>query len=86
VLPNIEIVNVRLTLDDALVRRVRKLAAKRGQTLAGMVQDYLEQAVAQGSAIGGRRRQREKLERSFEKYKFTILKRTWTRADLYERR
>lgn len=33
-----------------------------------------------------RRREREALERSFERFRFKVGKRTWKRADLYARK
>jgi len=75
--------NVTLTLDDDLVKRVRKVAVEHDTTLTAMVRSYLEHVAAEDTATG--RRQREVLERSFESYKFRIGKRKWKRPDLYER-
>jgi predicted transcriptional regulator len=78
-------VNVTLTLDDELVRRVRKIAVERDSTLTGLVRDYLEKLAVDDAASGRRRREREALERSFERLQFRVGKRTWKRADLYAR-
>lgn len=32
--------NIKLTLDDELVRKVRKIAVERGTTLANMIRDH----------------------------------------------
>ena len=77
--------NVTLSLDDDLVKRVRKIAVERDTTLTGMVRDYLQTVAAEDATSGRRRREREALERSFERYQFKIGKRTWKRADLYVR-
>jgi Family of unknown function (DUF6364) len=77
--------NVTLTLPDDLVKRVRKIAIDRDTTLTGLVRDYLKELAEKDSASGRVRRQREALERSFEQFQFKIGKRTWKRADLYER-
>jgi predicted transcriptional regulator len=73
--------NVTLSLDDDLVKRVRKIAVGKDTTLTGLVREYLE-----GHAASGRkRREREALERSFQQHSFKMAKRTWKRADLYAR-
>jgi hypothetical protein len=50
-----------------------------------MVRDYLEKVAAEDAASGRKRREREALERSFERFQFKTGKRTWKRADLYAR-
>jgi predicted transcriptional regulator len=77
--------NVTLTLDDDLVKKVRKIAVEKDTTLTGMIREYLERVAAEDAGSGRRRRQLEALERSFETFSFPVGKRTWTRADLYER-
>ncbi|HTS51257.1 MAG TPA: DUF6364 family protein [Bryobacteraceae bacterium] len=77
--------NVTLTLDDDLIKKVRKVAAERDTTLTAMIRSYLEQVASEDAATGRRRRQREALEHSFDRYKFKIGKRKWKRPDLYER-
>ena len=77
--------NITLTLDDDLVKDVRKIALERDTTLTGLVRAYLEQLSAENANSGRKRRELEALQRSFEKFKFRIGKRTWTRADLHER-
>jgi hypothetical protein len=77
--------NITLSLPEDLVRRVRKLAIDKDTTLTGLVRDYLTELAKQDSAFGRKRREREALERSFEQFKFRVGKRTWKRADLYDR-
>ena len=77
--------NVTLSLDDDLVKQVRKIAVERDTTLTGLVRDYLEGVAAENSAHGRRRREREALERSFGQYRFKVGKRTWKRDDLHAR-
>ena len=79
--------NVTLTIDDELVKKARKIAVERDTTLTGLIRDYLEKLAAEDAAIGRRRREREALdlERSFERFRFKVGKRTWKRADLYVR-
>jgi hypothetical protein len=64
---------------------VRKIAVERDTTLTGIVRGYLETLAVEDAASGRKRREREALERSFERFQFKIGKRTWKRADLYAR-
>jgi hypothetical protein len=77
--------NVTLSLDEELVKKVRKIAVDRDTTVTGMIRQYLEEVAAEDSVLGRKRREREALEDSFQKFQFRIGKRTWTRADLHAR-
>lgn len=77
--------NITLSLNDDLVKKVRKIAVERDTTLTGMVRGYLEGLAAENASSGRRRRERETLERSFDRFRFRVGKRTWNRADLYAR-
>ena len=77
--------NITLSLDDELVKKVRKIAVERDTTLTGIVRDYLENLAVEDAASGRRRREREALERSFKCFQFKVGKRNWKRADLYAR-
>jgi len=78
--------NITLSLDEKLVKEVRKIAVERDTTLTGLVREYLEQLAAESTVTGRKRRELEALERSFEKFSLKMGKKTWTRADLHERR
>lgn len=78
--------NITLSLDEKLVKELRKIAVDRDTTLTGMVRDYLEKVAADNSVTGKKRRQREALERTFERMQFHIGERSWTRANLHARR
>jgi hypothetical protein len=78
--------NITLSLDENLVKELRKIAVDRDTTLTGMVRDYLEKIAAENAASGKKRRQREALEHTFERHQFNIGERTWTRADLHAHR
>jgi Family of unknown function (DUF6364) len=78
--------NITLSLDQKLVKELRKIAVDRDTTLTGMVRDYLEKVAAENAAGGKKRRQREALEHTFERLQFNIGARTWTGADLDARR
>lgn len=77
--------NITLSLDEELVKKVRKIAVDRDTTLTGMVREYLEGVATSDAASGKKRREREALEQSFKKFQYKIGKRTWTRSDLYVR-
>jgi hypothetical protein len=77
--------DVTLSLNDELVRKVRKIAVDRDTTLTGMVRSYLETVAAESVAAGRQCCERETLERSFEHFQFGVGKRTWKWADLYLR-
>jgi hypothetical protein len=77
--------NITLSLDDRLVKEVRKIAVERDTTLTGLVRAYLEELAAQSAVSGRRRREREALERRFQQLHFKVGKRTWKREELYER-
>ena len=78
-------VNITLSLDDDLIKKARKIAVERDTTLTGMVRDYLEGLATEAASSGRRRREREALEQSFDRFRFKVGKRTWKRADLYVR-
>jgi metal-responsive CopG/Arc/MetJ family transcriptional regulator len=77
--------NITLTLDDKLVKEVRKIAADRDTTLTALVRAYLEQMAEENAKTGRKRRELEALERSFERFQFKLGKKTWRREDLYDR-
>jgi hypothetical protein len=74
---------ITLTLDDALVEQVRKIAAERNTTLAALVSTHLEQLAAEHA--DRKRRELEELQRTFDRFQFRLGKKTWRREDLYER-
>lgn len=78
--------NITLSLDEKLVKEVRKIAVERDTTLTGLVREYLQKLAAESAKSGRKRRELEALERSFQEIHITMGKKTWTRADLYERR
>jgi hypothetical protein len=55
---------ITLSLDDALVKKVRKIALERDTTLTGMVRDYLERLVEESASSSRRKREREALEQT----------------------
>lgn len=78
--------NITLSLDDNLVKEVRKIAVERDTTLTGLVRAHLQELAAEHAKSGRKRRELQALRESFEKYQFNLGKRTWKREDLHERR
>jgi hypothetical protein len=77
--------NITLSLDDELVKEVRKIAVEQDTTLTGLVRAYLQELASANAVSGRKRRERETLDRTFERFQLKIGKRTWTRADLHVR-
>jgi hypothetical protein len=77
--------NITLTLDDRLIKEVRKIAVERDTTLTGLVRAHLEELAREHASSGRKRREREALERSFTQFKLKVGKKTWRREDLYAR-
>ncbi len=78
--------NITLSIDEDLVKEVRKIAIERDTTLTGLVRSYLQELATEHAKSGRKRRELEGLERSFEQFQFNVGKRTWKREDLHERR
>ena len=77
--------NVTLTLDDKLVKEIRKIAVERDTTLAGLVRAYLQDLAAQHANTDKVRRDQERFMEISERLSIPMGKRTWKREDLYER-
>jgi hypothetical protein len=77
--------NVTLSLEDDLVKKVRKIAVDRDTTLTGLIREHLQELAASDASSARKRREREALEKSFEQFQVKVGKRTWKRADLHER-
>jgi hypothetical protein len=76
---------ITLSLDERLVKKIRKIAVDRDTTLTGLVREYLEKLVAERAATGQRRWEPEALERTFQEIHVKMGKKTCSRADLHER-
>lgn len=77
--------NITLSLDDKLVKEVRKIAVERDTTLTGLVRAHLEELAKEHAQSGRKRREREALERTFDRFQFRVGQKTWKREDLYAR-
>jgi len=77
--------NITISLDDDLVKEVRKIAAERDTTLTGLVREYLKDLAAEHERTGRKRRERDALERSFRQFQFRIGRKNLPREELHER-
>jgi hypothetical protein len=77
--------NITLSLDEKLVKEVRKIAVDRDTTLTGLVRDYLQKLAAENPKGDRQKRHLEALDRTFKTIKLNIGSRTWKREDLYDR-
>ena len=77
--------NVTLSLDEKLVKEARKIAVEQDTTLTALIREHLQKLVEETTASGRRRREREALERSFQRFRFKVGDRKWKREDLYVR-
>jgi hypothetical protein len=78
---------VTISLDAKLAEDVGKVAADRGTTISGLIQDYLLILVSTQKTPETKQRELDALERSFKQFhhRLDVGKRTWKREDLYER-
>lgn len=76
--------NITLSVDDDVIRKVRKIAIDKNTTLTKIVRDFLV-SVAERD-LEQRRRVVGQLEQSIKKFGRDMGKREWSREDLYERR
>ena len=75
--------NITLSVDDEIIKKVRKVAIEKNTTLTAMVRDYLtsvaiRDAQEKNEAI-------KKLQKSFKTKSRNMGRRKWTREALYER-
>ena len=75
--------NITLSVEDEIIKKVRKIAIDRNTTLTQMVRDFLS-SVAERN-VTRKKRSLEALEASFRKFSRDMGKRDWRREDLYER-
>ena len=78
--------NVTLTLEDEIVRKIRRLAAERDTTLTGLVRDYLTQLAQADETADRDARNLANLERAFQSFSVSASPRAWSRSELHERR
>ncbi|NOR04902.1 MAG: hypothetical protein GQ575_01170 [Deltaproteobacteria bacterium] len=75
--------NITLSVDDEVIRKVRKIAIDKNTTLTQMVRDFLTSVATRGAAQ--RMQAVRRLETSFEEFSRDMGKRDWSREELHER-
>ncbi len=75
--------NITLSIDEEVVKKVRKIAIDKNTTLTALVRDHLI-AIA-NSDIAERKERVERLKRSFQRLSRDMGPRNWSREDLYDR-
>ena len=73
--------NVTLSIDDDIVSRARKLAARRGTSLNQMIRDFLAEATSDTDPSETIR----ELEELWQSSDAGSKGRSWTREELYDR-
>lgn len=76
--------NITLSIDEAIVKKVRKIAIDRDTSLNAMVRDYLISVAESDVAV--RREQADRLMASTERLARDMGARSRTRDDIYEER
>ncbi|OGD12673.1 MAG: hypothetical protein A2Y86_07765 [Candidatus Aminicenantes bacterium RBG_13_62_12] len=75
--------NITLSVDEEIIKKVRKIAVDKNTTLTAMVRDYLKSVAESDRPV--RERALMDLNASFKKLGRDMGRRTWKRDDLYER-
>ena len=75
--------NITLSIDDEIVKKVRKIAVDNDTTLTAMVREYLT-SVANSDAAA-RQEHVARLKESFQQVSRDMGVRDWTREDLHAR-
>ncbi len=74
--------NITLTIDDDIIKKVRKIAIDENSTMTAMIRDYLQSIAERESPEKARKI--ALLEKSFTHLSTDMGERTWTRDDLYD--
>ena len=75
--------NITLSIDEEIVKKVRKIAIDQNTTLTVMVREYLT-SVAKGD-VAAREEHIARLKATFQSLSRDMGRRTWTREGLYDR-
>ncbi len=75
--------NITLSIEDDVVKKVRKIAIDQDTTLTAMVRDYLRSVARRGD--GEIQNGVARLDRTFEQLSRPMGPRTWTRDELHDR-
>jgi DNA-binding MltR family transcriptional regulator len=75
--------NITLSVDDEIIKKVRKIAIDKNTTLTAMVRQFLTSVAAMDAQEKNEAVKR--LRKSFMNLSGDMGRRTWTREDLHER-
>jgi len=75
--------NITLSINEEIVKKVRKIAIDKNTTLTAMVRDYLTSVT--NNDVARRKEHIAKLKDSFHRMGRDMGPRKWTREDLYDR-
>ena len=75
--------NITLSVNEEIIKKVRKIAVDRNTTLTAMVREYLH-TIAAGDAAE-KQRTIDTVRQSFREWSRDMGPRTWTRDSLHER-
>ena len=75
--------NITLSVEDDIIKKVRKIAIEKNTTLTAMVREYLTLVASRDAEEKNETLKR--LRKSFKTVSRDMGQRKWTRGDLYER-
>jgi len=75
--------NITLSVDDEIIKKVRKIAIEKNTTLTAMVRDYLSSVAVRNAQE--KNEAIKELRKSFKTISRDMGRRKWTREALYER-
>jgi hypothetical protein len=75
--------NITLSVDDDIVKRVRKIAIDKNTTLTAMIREFLTSVAARDAQV--KKEAISKLRQSFKTISRDMGQRKWSREDLHER-
>ena len=75
--------NITLSIDEEIVKKVRKIAIDKDTTLTAMVRAYLTSVAESGDAT--KQERIAKFRETSERLSRDMGPRTWTREELYDR-
>ncbi len=78
----VEVKNITLSVDEATLAKVRKLAVERNSSINALVREYLAQLASQADRA---QRARKRLITLSRQSSARIGDKTWTRVELHER-
>jgi len=76
------VTNITLSVEDAALKKARKVAVDHDTTLTAMIREFIRSLSA--SDLSERERRVATLQASFARLSRDMGERTWTREELYE--